>query len=436
MLVLLTAVILLYFLFRPDRGAAFGPAVALCPGPDLYGYACASGTGFAYIDALEDTHLYADEGTTEIALPFPFTFYGTTYTTVNASSNGTIHFGSSRTSFDNVCLTNGPATGMGDMIAPFWDDLSLQFLGYLETAVSGTVPNRIFIIEWDDVPRFGDDEDRVTFEVQLFENSNDILFLYEDVSLFEGNNGSSATIGLQSERQGVTLQHSCNQPAVADATRLRFTHPAEANADLGLEVVLDTIPAPTVTTAKGDVQELVTQLNTRGQAALTQLNAHWLNQSPPRTSSWEWVDLTGNGRSDLILLQHSTAQFPNETSLSVLTQSDTQEMSAGLVHAFSTRETAVSSIELVEIADLTQDGVMDALLLDSEQRVFVVTAVTGTLQLIPIPEQCSGSLGIIDTNNDGIPEIVRDNCQSPGRTAYQWAETDFKIGDYGLGNGD
>ncbi len=425
LLVLITAVILLFLIFRPDKGAAFGPAVALCPGPDLYGYTCAGGTGFAYIDATQDTGLYADEGTTEIALPFPFTFYGTPYTIVNAGSNGVLQFGSSNSSFDNLCLTSGPVTGMGDMIAPFWDDLNLQFVGFLETAVIGTAPERIFVIEWDDIPRFGDEEDRVTFEVQLFEGSNDILFLYEDVALFEGNNGSSATIGLQSEQQGVALQYSCNQPAVADASRLRFTHPAEANADLGLEVVLDTVPTAADTTAKGEVQELVTRLNTRGQGALTQLNAHWLSQTPPRMSSWEWVDLTGNGRSDLILLQHSTTQFPNETSLVVLTQSDTQEMSVGLTHLFSTRETAVSSIELVRLADLTHDGVMDALLRDSEDRVFVVTAVSGTINLHPIPEQCSGSIGVIDTNNDGFLEVVRDNCQTSGRIAYQWIENDF-----------
>jgi hypothetical protein len=223
------------------------------------------------------------------------------------------------------------------------------------------------------------------------------------------------------------LQHSCNQPAVANATRLLFPHPEEANADLGLEVILDTNTAPTAAIAKGDTQELITRLNTRGQAAMTQLNAHWLSQSPPRISSWKWVDLTGNGRLDLILLQHSTNQFPNETSLTVLTQSDTGEMGLGLTHWFSSRETAVTDIELIELADLTQDGIVDALLRDSEDGVFVITAVSDTLQLIPIPQQCSGSLGLIDTNNDNTPEIVRDGCDSPGRTAYQWSNNGFMI---------
>ncbi|MCA9925204.1 MAG: hypothetical protein KC421_22675, partial [Anaerolineales bacterium] len=56
-LLLLTAVILLLVFWRRDTQAAFGQPVSLCPGPDLYGYTCESGTGFAYIDATQDTAL-------------------------------------------------------------------------------------------------------------------------------------------------------------------------------------------------------------------------------------------------------------------------------------------------------------------------------------------------------------------------------------------
>jgi hypothetical protein len=37
-------------------------------------------------------------------------------------------------------------------------------------------------------------------------------FLYSDVTLLEGNNGSSATIGIQSAAQELALQYSCFQP--------------------------------------------------------------------------------------------------------------------------------------------------------------------------------------------------------------------------------
>jgi hypothetical protein len=56
---------------------------------------------------------------------------------------------------------------MGDMVAPYWDDLDLRFVGYLETEVVGETPDRIFVVEWDEVPRY-DSEDLLTFEVQFF----------------------------------------------------------------------------------------------------------------------------------------------------------------------------------------------------------------------------------------------------------------------------
>lgn len=131
---------------------------------------------------------------------------------------------------------------MGDMIAPFWDDLDLTSFGYLQYDVIGEAPDRIFVLEWDDVPVFGNPDDRVTFAVQLFEESQDILFLYEDVTLLNGNSGGSATIGIQSEAQGVALQFGCNQPVVANASRIRFTEPEEANRDLGLATLA--LPSP------------------------------------------------------------------------------------------------------------------------------------------------------------------------------------------------
>jgi hypothetical protein len=52
---------------------------------------------------------------------------------VYASSNGNLQFTSRNPSFSSSCLERGPATGMGDMLAPYWDDLNLTFVGLLET---------------------------------------------------------------------------------------------------------------------------------------------------------------------------------------------------------------------------------------------------------------------------------------------------------------
>src|SRR5580765_6424926 len=58
-----------------------------------------------------------DDCMTSVALPFPFTFYGTTFNSLNASSNGNLQFTSSNSALTNSCL---PASGMNNLISPHW----------------------------------------------------------------------------------------------------------------------------------------------------------------------------------------------------------------------------------------------------------------------------------------------------------------------------
>ncbi|NJN54395.1 MAG: hypothetical protein HC804_06355 [Anaerolineae bacterium] len=175
-LVLLILVVATLLLVQRRLGAAdFGPPVALCPGPDLYGYTCKNGAAYAYIDATHDTLLYELDGVVNLKLPFPFTFYGTTYNELAASSNGNIQFGNASPEYHNGCLNTAPANGMGDMVAPYWDDLDLRFEGFLETELVGEAPNRIFVVEWDEVPRY-ESGDVLTFEVQLLKAVRTLCF--------------------------------------------------------------------------------------------------------------------------------------------------------------------------------------------------------------------------------------------------------------------
>ncbi|GJM40068.1 MAG: hypothetical protein DHS20C20_03500 [Ardenticatenaceae bacterium] len=425
---LIAIIVVLFFVFRRDTQAAYGTAVALCPGPDLYGYTCDSGTAFAYIDATTDTFLYQDDGVTSLDLPFPFTFYGTTYTQLQASSNGNLQFGNDNAFYANSCMDEAPVAGMGDMIAPYWDDLDLTSLGYLEYDVVGEAPERIFVLEWDNIPRFGNPDDRVTFAVQLFEESQDILFLYEDVTMLEGNNGSSATIGIQSEAQGLALQFGCSQPVVANASRIRFAEPEEANGDIGLEtaVSLPTTFLPE-TFAKGDLVELLSQLNLQGAAALPSIHTRWLSQTPPLTARWEWRDLTGNGQDELLLLRGSTVQNPYLTDLAVLTIDENSQFRLLHRQTLSTRNQPVLRPEIAATGDLTQNSLPDLVLWDEVSgHSFVLTNQDGQILLLPLPDSCQGSLGLMDLNEDGLLEVVRDGCKSGnGRIITQWNGTEF-----------
>lgn len=427
-IILLAAGTAVYIFVQRVRADDYGAALALCPGPDLYGYTCESGTAFAYIDATNDTQLYALDGTTTIPLPFPFTFYGTTYTEVTAVTNGNLQFNNANPAYANQCLTdNGPAKGMGDLVAPYWHDLDLRQAGFLETELVGEEPNRILVIEWDDVPFFENPDDKVTFEVQLFEGSNDIVFLYEDVTTFDGNNGSSATIGLQSEDHGIALQFGCNQPVIADATRLRFPHPGPANAAVDSldTAVTHTLPQ-TNASLRGDTAVLPQQLALYGRAALPELRQRWLNQSPPVMSAWAEVNLLGDGRNQLILTRYSTPQNPQVTELVVLQMTPDGAANILLQQYLSDRRRPVPRLEIVETADLTQDKLPDVLLHDDANgNLFVLTAVSGALQLLPVPGQCAGNLGVVDADRDGRLEIARDGCEADGRVITTWDGRQF-----------
>jgi hypothetical protein len=418
----------LFFLIRGSTRADYGPAIALCPGPDQYGYLCESGEGYAYLDAATDTLLYEDDGTTQLDLPFPFTFYGTTYTAVTASSNGNLQFGSDNAWFGNECMNGGPVSNMGDMIAPFWDDLDLRFLGFLESETFGVAPDRVFVVEWDDIPRFGDnDDDRVTFEVQLFEKSHDIVFLYEDVTTLGAYNGSSATIGLQSEVQGLALQYGCFQPVVADASGIYFPHPAEPNAQVGMDTVIhkegETAPLPI---AKGHVEELMEMVERWGPTVLDRLSDHWLSLTPQRVSDWRWLDMTGDGHDELLLLWRGDAQHPELSELMIIEYDRAGQTTLLFNERLSTRKAPRANVIIADAADVTHDGVYDVLLADStSNRLEVVSATPGEPLIHSVPERCSGRLVLLDSDNDGRLEIIRDGCPSNGRIGYVWNGFEF-----------
>jgi hypothetical protein len=424
LLLLAVIVVSLVYLIRRTR-ADFGPAAALCPGPDLYGYTCTGGAGFAYIDATQDTGLYADDGVITIELPFPFTFYGTTHTELNASSNGNLQFGSANPRYGNTCLANQPVQEMGEMIAPYWDDLNLLEFGFLETETVGEAPERIFVIEWDEVPVFGDNpDDRVTFAVQLFEGSNNILFLYEDVTTFVGHNGAGATVGLQSAANGLALQFSCDQAAIADAGRILFPHPERPNPDVDPRDTATTFTAA-APLAKGVTIDLINALNQSGTDVLPQLASRWHSQTPRRAAVWEWIDVDGNGRTELIMLWYGGADHPELAQLAVLAADEAGQMSLLYSENLSTRSEPVAEISIAAAADLTNDAVPDILLQDDSGQLSVVTTAPGSLSRLPVPERCQGGLIVLDVDGNGRTDIVRDGCETKGRVVMGWNGREF-----------
>lgn len=420
-----------------DTVAAVGPPLALCPGPDLYGYTCADGAAFAYIDAGEDTGLQLDDGAVQLSLPFPFTFYGTSYEAVWANSNGVLQFGAQNPRFSNACLSDGPVAGMGEMIAPYWDDLDLTFGGTLETETVGEAPNRVFVVEWDEVLPYGEREESVTFAVQLQEETNDIVFLYPDTSTNAGLRGSSASVGLQSEAQAIVLHYSCDQAVVGDGSALHFLHPIEPNDEIGaLETTSTAEYGATISLAelKGPAALLSERASERGTAALPALRSHWLSQAQSLLFSWNWFDLDRDGKRELIAEWHSSATHPEDASIAIfkVESSVTPGHSVDLTPVFSaplsSRAVTFARTETPLIRDLTGDGWLDVLLQDMPSgRVAIITSTERGISLHHLPYTCTGLLALRDVNGDEQIDVLRGGCNTATdpKTIYSWGSDSF-----------
>ena len=107
-----------------------------------------------------------------------------------------------------------------NLIAPFFDDLILQNPDSgVFTRALGTAPNRQFVIEWKDADIFDENgsalHSQLTFEIVLFEGSNDILLQYQTLQ-GPRSRGESATVGIQNAARNRAVQASFDQPRLAE----------------------------------------------------------------------------------------------------------------------------------------------------------------------------------------------------------------------------
>jgi hypothetical protein len=421
-LLLVIAGLGLFYLLRAEGEAAAGPPVALCPGPDGYGYTCTGADGMAYIAGTEPLDLLADDGAIQVALPFPFDFYGTSYEAVWISSNGNLQFRTNDSAFHNRCPVDGPIPELGDLIAVFWDDLDLSLHGELAVTTTGVAPHRIFVAEWRDVPPYGS-TDGLTFAVQLHEGSNDIVVLYEDLSSGDSRAGERATVAIQSAEQGMALQYSCDQPQLPAPGGIIFAHPAEPPAGAGLTARLVTSPAQTELVAKGEVAWLIAQLDLHGRAALGRLQRHWLSTTPPQHFTWAGSATDG---TVLAVLWRSPAGMPNPATLALLREGEAgrwQLLAQGVLDSPSPTRRMPG---LAGVADLTGDGADDIVLHDRDTGALAI-ALGGAelLQITEIPFACTGNLILRDADGDGRIDLLRKGCLEPVPAILSWQDGQF-----------
>lgn len=185
-----------------------------------------------------------DDDSDFVLLPFTFNYFGTNQSQVFVNSNGNLTFVGPFLGYSNHCL---PTSERQDIIAGLWDDLYPPSGGGVYFETRGTAPNRMFIVEWSDVPHYSNVGD-ATFEIILKEGNNDILFQYLDVDFgdISFDNGVSATVGIQNTPDSCeSVSYSCDDAVISDQFAILFSSllppVANCNLDLGLSVTGSTL---------------------------------------------------------------------------------------------------------------------------------------------------------------------------------------------------
>jgi len=208
---------------RPPLEAA-GVSPQATGGPDDFGYTWDDSVAFNWVDARGGTNtgLEGDDRFTDaIDIGFDFKFYENTYSQLYITTNGLVTFGAGAYHWSNQSIPN-PASP-NNFIAPFWDDLCVNYGGYNTGRVyylrGGSAPNRYFVVEWYEISRRGNN-DLLTFEVILYENGN-IMTQYLNLPGYLG----SVTVGIEDDAGVTGLQYLYNAQGLSNNKAVRFYRP-------------------------------------------------------------------------------------------------------------------------------------------------------------------------------------------------------------------
>jgi IPT/TIG domain/Matrixin len=185
----------------------------------------------------------SDDSAAQVALPFDFTLFSSTFvkgTSISVATNGWLSLNSSvpiPAEWQNGSLpgTTVPREGFSsgttgslpsNLIAPFFDDLILQNPGSgVFVRVLGTAPNRQWVIEWKDASIIDENgnvlNSHLTFEAVFFEGNNDVLLQYQTLT-GSRSQGDSATVGIQNATRNQAVQASFNQPRLFEGAVMIF----------------------------------------------------------------------------------------------------------------------------------------------------------------------------------------------------------------------
>jgi hypothetical protein len=223
---------------QPPAVAMAGSAVG---GPDAFGYcfrdSTVSGEQYSFTDiSTSGTALTIsdpdDTIVNGVALPFTFRYYGVNYASLSVNTNGLLRFNYTgvETTPSNGAMPNPAAPN--NILAPYWDDLAFPATPNLRIQTIGAAGARQFIVQWTGIRLFGTPAAGVmTFQVRLYEASNDIVFAYylagappaAPGTVSAALAGNDATIGIENQDGSTGLLYSQDTSSLSNALQIHFT---------------------------------------------------------------------------------------------------------------------------------------------------------------------------------------------------------------------
>ena len=152
----------------------------------------ASVTPAAWVPELGTGLQYIDDDTTPQALPFAFSFYGQTYSSVYVSANGHISFGSP-VNFKRTWNIPDGAFVLGAPAYADWMPASRFSFPNLQNSrvfvnTVGAPGDRRFVVTWNDMrPCCSLSYPGSSFQLQLHERTGEVVFAYREMQMIVSN---------------------------------------------------------------------------------------------------------------------------------------------------------------------------------------------------------------------------------------------------------
>jgi hypothetical protein len=171
------------------------------------------GPAYNWLDASAGTNLgTGDDSYFTVSTPFAISFYGTNHAAGSnfyVGTNGMMGFDSNNMSTLSPQQLPNTATP-NNLVALYWEDL-IGFSGdHLYSYVTGSSPNRTWILSYDPWHIYYVTGNQVQFQVQILENDgsfdNLILLEYKDTTSGQDDHGAAASAGI--ENSNGTQGHS------------------------------------------------------------------------------------------------------------------------------------------------------------------------------------------------------------------------------------